>query len=65
MSVQYRRFFPGPTPDTLLVTGHWQITGGTGAMSNLHGQGDVTSIFTPDSYGTLVESNTGSVVVSS
>jgi hypothetical protein len=63
MSVQYRRFFPGPTPDTLLITGYWEITGGTGLMAQLHGQGHVTSIFTPGVNGSLVETNSGDVVV--
>jgi hypothetical protein len=34
-------------------------------MNNLHGHGDVTSIFTSGVNGTLIETNTGSVVVSS
>jgi hypothetical protein len=63
MSVQYRRFFPGPTPATLLITGYWEITGGTGLMAQLHGQGHVTSIFTPGVNGSLVETNSGDVVV--
>jgi len=64
MQVQYRRFFPGPDPDTFLITGFWEIVGGTGPYAHVHGHGQVTSIFVPDPGGSLAETNTGEVVAS-
>jgi hypothetical protein len=41
------QFRPTPAPGPGDANGHWEVLGGTGAFSNLRGQGDFSVIFSP------------------
>jgi hypothetical protein len=63
VGVKYKKFFEGPTPGTLAITGTWEIVKGTGAYRGLQGHGSLLAIFDPSPEGGLSETNEGEVVI--